>query len=33
VGLSGHNETSENLAANWLFAAPSLGVKTPGTAP
>lgn len=32
-GLSGHNETSEDLGTNWVVGAPSLGQKTPGSVP
>jgi hypothetical protein len=32
-GISGHDETSENLPANWSVGAPNFGVKTPGSTP
>jgi hypothetical protein len=32
-GVTGHDETSEDLGANFVVAPPSFGVKTPGTLP
>ena len=32
-GLGGHDETSENLGANWIVAPLSLGIRTPGSYP
>ncbi len=32
-GITGHNETSENLGASWFLGTPNFGVKTPGSTP
>jgi hypothetical protein len=32
-GITGHDETSEDLSLNWVVGPPSLGQKTPGSMP